>query len=105
MLGHTPSPLNAVPLAVHVHAYLLRAAALTCSLRCVRTVCDHSGVLNIVLLLLEAGARVDEKNTAGSTPLHKAANNGHVGHSCCRQNGSVGELVMTLWFFLLCLHV
>ena len=38
----------------------------------------HRGVLNIVLVLLEAGARCDEKNAVGATPLHKAANNGHV---------------------------
>lgn len=31
-----------------------------------------------MLQLSEAGARIDEKNTAGATPLHRAANNGHV---------------------------
>ena len=38
----------------------------------------RSGVLNVVLQLVEAGLRVDEKNAAGATALHRAANNGHV---------------------------
>lgn len=49
------------------------------------------GVLNCVLILLEAGARVDEKNNAGATPLHRAANNGHVRdtHFASRTNDRV----------------
>ena len=40
------------------------------------------GVLSMAVLLLDKGATAEPKNKQGSTPLHKASNNGQVRSGC-----------------------